>query len=167
MNKMHLVCLFGSLSLGLLAGCHGHSSAPSAGPTAPAPRTIAAASTAPPAMSAPTMAPAPSTLSNPKIAPRLAAMARRVEATATGSAAKALSNRWAHIDAAGRVQVYVHVSSFGDKMAQSLEQAGAKMDRGVSSMSVYQVWASPAALVRIAKLPTVTRITLPAYGFPK
>ncbi|MGH8127312.1 MAG: hypothetical protein ACRETC_02950 [Gammaproteobacteria bacterium] len=167
MNKTPLVCLLGGLSLGLLAGCHSRSSAPPTGPTAPVPHTIAAASTAPSALSAPTMASAPSTLSSPKIGAPLAAMARRVQAASTGSAAKALSNRRAHIDAAGRIQVYVHVSSFGDTVSQSLQQAGAKMDRGVASMSVYQVWASPAALARIAKLPTVTRITLPAYGFPK
>ncbi|MGA7965076.1 MAG: hypothetical protein WCB49_04160, partial [Gammaproteobacteria bacterium] len=129
--------------------------------------TIAAASTALQTMSAPTMAPAPVTLSNPKIGARLAAVAREVKAAPTGSAAKALSNRRAHIDSARRIQVYVHVSSFGDKVAQSLQQAGAKMDRGVASMRVYQVWADPATLSRLARLPTVTRITLPVYGFPK
>ncbi|MGA7966670.1 MAG: hypothetical protein WCB49_12455, partial [Gammaproteobacteria bacterium] len=80
MNKTHLVCLLGGLSLGLLAGCHGRSTAPPAGPAVPATRTIAAASTALQTMSAPTMAPAPVTLSNPKIGARLAAVAREVKA---------------------------------------------------------------------------------------
>lgn len=167
MNKTHLVCLLGGLSLGLLAGCHVRSSASPAGPAMPATRAIAAASTALQSASASAMVPAPSTLSNPKIGAPLAAMARRVQAAATGSAAKALSNRRAHIDVAGRIQVYVHVSRFGVKVAQSLQQAGAKMDRGAASMSVYQVWADPATLSRLARLPTVTRITLPVYGFPK
>ena len=163
MNKTHLVCLLGGLSLGLLAGCHGRS----AGPAMPATRAIAAASTALQTVSASAMVPAPATLSNPKIGAPLAAMARRVQAAATGSAAKALSNRRVHIDSARRIQVYVHVSSFDDMVAKSLQQAGAKMDRGAASMSVYQVWADPATLSRLARLPTVTRITLPVYGFPK
>ncbi len=165
MNKASLaVFLFGGYAAFALTACHGPSSAPSVGQSAvPPPGTIAAAATTAPALLTSPVA----GVSNSKFGPRLAAMVRQVVAAPTASAAAALSNRWVHVNRARQIQVYVSVSRFGHTVAQSLVRAGVKMERGVSSMKVYQVWADPAVLARIVRLPAVTRVSLPAYGFPK
>lgn len=118
-------------------------------------------------MAAPAAVPAGATLANPKIAPALAAVARRVRAAATGAAAAARSTPTVHVDAAGEIQAYVHVTRLGSTVERALTAAGAKVERASAALGVYQVWASPAALERIAALPTVTRITPPAYGFTR
>ncbi len=164
MNKAPLtVFLFGGCIAFALAACHGPSSVPAAGqPMVPLSGTIVAATPPPAMLTAPVAA-----VSNYKFAPRLVAVVRRVNAAPTASAAAALSNRWAHVNKVRQIQVYVFVSRFDNTVAQSLVRAGVKMDRGVSSMKVYQVWANSAALARIARLSVVTRVSLPAYGFPR
>ncbi len=165
MNKASLaVFLFGGYAAFALTACHGPSSAPVANqPVVPPPGTIAAAATTAPALLTSPVA----GVSNSKFGPRLAAMVRQVVVAPTASAAAALSNRWARVNRARQIQVYVFVSRFDNTVAQSLVLAGVKMERGVSSMKVYQVWASPEVLARIVRLPAVTRVSLPAYGFPK
>ncbi len=164
-NKTSLaVFLFGICAAFVLTACYGPSSVPAAGQHAVPPLgTGAVAATTMPAL---LTSPAAGVF-NPKLGPRLVAVVRRVNAAPTTSAAAALSNRWARVNRARQIQVYVFVSRFGNAVAQSLVRAGVKMDRGVSSMKVYQVWADPAVLARIARLSVVTRVTLPAYGFPK
>jgi hypothetical protein len=165
MNKISLtVFLFGGYAAFALTACHGPSSVPATSQSAvPPPGTIAAVATTAPAMLTSPVA----GVSNYKLGSRLVAVVRRVNAAPTASAAAALSNRWVHVNRARQIQVYVFVSRFGNVMAQSLVRAGVKIDRGVSSMKVYQVWANPAVLARIVRLPAVTRVSLPAYGFPK
>jgi len=126
-----------------------------------------AAGEAPASVPAPASAPAGATLGNPKIAPVLAATARKVRAALDASAAKGLSTRFVHVNGAGQIQIYVRVSHFGDDVRAALEKAGARVERASQPLGVYQAWATPAALERLAALPEVTRITPPAYGFPK
>lgn len=153
-----------------LAGCHGGSSPgqSSKAPVSklPPPRTATAATTA---GQAATAAPSvrPVTQGFAKLTPELAAMARQVEAAPDGSAASALSNRRIHVNARKQIQVYVYVSRVDAETESRLAGAGADVERGVATMKVYQVWASPNALRRISKLSDVARITPPAYGFPK
>lgn len=157
-----------ALACALVAACHGGSEAgsPGAEPSPPPPQTIAAASTAD---AATTMAgaAAAATLSSPKLSPELAAMARKVAAAADATVAQALSNRRVHVNSSGQIQAYVYVNRVDASMETALRAAGAEVERGVATMKVYQVWASPIALARIARLPDVVRITPPAYGFPK
>ncbi|HYW76897.1 MAG TPA: hypothetical protein VFA48_09765 [Gammaproteobacteria bacterium] len=94
-------------------------------------------------------------------------MAKQVQAAPDGSAAKALSNRRIHVNAQGRIQVYIYVKQVDAAMETRLNQAGARVERAVSTMKVYQAWAGPDALIRISRLPDVVRITPPAYGFPR
>lgn len=115
----------------------------------------------------PAPAPAGATLANPKIAPVLTALARQVRAAASASAAAALSTPALHVNAAGRIQAYVHVTRIDVDVASALTRAGARIERSSTTLDVYQVWAAPDALARIAALPAVTRITPPLYGFPR
>lgn len=122
---------------------------------------------APASVPAPGRAPAGATLANPKIAPALAAIARRARIAGTATAASALSSRTVHVNAAGEIQAYVHVTRIASGVEQALTRAGAKIERASPALGVYQVWASPAALERLAALSAVTRITPPAYGFTR
>ncbi len=102
-----------------------------------------------------------------KLTPGLAAMVKQVQAAPDGSAAKALSNSRIHINAKKQIQVYIYVNHVDAATESRLAGTGATIERGVATMKVYQVWATPSALKRISKLPDVVRITPPAYGFPK
>lgn len=177
-NKIHLALIFTGAAALVLVGCNGRSpsAAPPAGSaaqpgamaaTAPSPGTIAAASTAPSALSSTEATPTMSALSNPKIDSRLAAMARRVESVSTGTQAAALSSPMVHVNHAREIQVYVHVDRLAPETEKALAEAGASEIRPSRSLGLYQVWATPTALVRIAEMDAVTRITPPVYGFPK
>lgn len=109
-------------------------------------------------------APAAATLASPKISPALAALARRVRAAANGTAAAALSGPTAHVNTDGEIEVYVHVSQVGPAAADALRRAGARIGGSAEALGVYQAWAAPPALARLAALAQVLRISLPAYG---
>ncbi|MGH8427118.1 MAG: hypothetical protein ACRES7_03955 [Gammaproteobacteria bacterium] len=112
-------------------------------------------------------APTPATLSNPKIAPALTAMARRVNAAANGTRAATFFNALIHVNHEGEIEVYIHVTQVAPAVAQALSEAGITNIRVSRPLQVYQGWASPRALGRIAALPQVVRITPPAYRLPK
>lgn len=122
-----------------------------------------------PAGSAPATTAAPSgvKLASAKIAPALAAMARRIRATTEGSAASSLSTALVHVDAAGEIQAYVHVARLGPDIERALRNAGARIERASTPLGVYQVWATPEAIERMAALGEVIRITPPTYGFAR
>lgn len=119
-----------------------------------------AASDASPAVSAPPAA----TLASPKISPSLAGLARRVRAAPGGTAAAALSGAGARVNAQGEIEVYLRVSSVTPTMADALRDAGARIENAAAALGVYQAWATPLAIERLADLPEVERISLPAYG---
>ena len=135
--------------------------------TSPAPQTIAAASTVPAGSSSPAATPTLSALSNPKIDSRLAVTARRVESVATGTEAAALSSAMVHVNQAREIQVYIHVKRIGPAVQQALAKAGASKLSASQPLGLYQAWAAPGAIVRIADIDAVTRITPPVYGFPQ
>lgn len=116
---------------------------------------------------APATAPADATLANPKIAPIVAATARKVHAAANATATSGLSTTTVHVNAAGQIQVYVHVARLGPDVEAALRHAGGVIERGSAALHVYQVWAAPAALARMAALSDVIRITPPSYGFTR
>lgn len=123
------------------------------------------AAIAPASVPAPASTPVQVTLANPKIAPVLAAVARRVRTASKASTEAARSTALVHVNAAGELQAYVHVTRIAPDVENALHQAGAQVERASAALGVYQVWAAPAALERIATLPAVTRITPPAYRF--
>jgi len=153
MRRLYVLLAVSATAAGL-AACSQKQPSPSAG-------------VKPASVPAPASAPSGATLGNPKIAPALAATARKVRTAPDASAAKALSTRLVHVNESGQIQIYVRVTHFGDAVKARLEKAGADVERGSKTMGVYQAWASPAALERVASLPEVTRITPPSYGFPK
>ena len=173
MKKTVIVVTCCVLAGSLLAGCHGSSSSPtpsvrpasSRSAPPPAPQTVAAATTA--GYPATASAPAPAKPASAKLSPELVAVSRRIRSAPDATAARALSNKRVHVNAQGQIQVYIYVKQVSAAMETRLNQAGARVERGVSTMKVYQAWAGPDALVRISKLPDVVRITPPAYGFPK
>lgn len=129
----------------LLGGCHG---------SAPANRAPSLASGPPPAV----------TLSSPKIATAAASLARRVRLASGGAAAAALSNAIATVNARGEIEVYVHVARVAPAVAAALGATGARITGASPELGIYQVWATPAVLDRLAALAVVTHITLPAYA---
>ncbi len=129
----------------------------------PQPATSPAPATAP----APVSAPAAATLANPKIAPGLTAMARKVRAAPTSSDAAALATPMIRVNGQREIQIYIHVSRLAPDVEQAIGDAGANAVRPSEPLGLYQAWASPAALARIADLPAVTKITPPVYGFPQ
>lgn len=122
----------------------------------------------PPASDAsPATTPAAATLANPKIAPALAALARRVRAASTSTVAAALTTAMIRVNDRREIQIYIHVTRLAPEVEQAIGEAGANAVRPSKPLGLYQAWASPAALARIADLPEVTRISPPVYGFPQ
>lgn len=153
----------------MVAGCHGKLS--ESGPDAAAGKhAMSAARTgaAPAAASRPIDEATPGTrLSAPKLSPELAAMARKVFAAPSDSAAQALSNQRVHVNAHRQIQVYIYVETVDSSTKARLVKAGADVEGSQPAMKVYQAWADPVVLGRIAGLPGVEKITPPAYGFPR
>ncbi|MGH7057557.1 MAG: hypothetical protein ACREFZ_06675 [Acetobacteraceae bacterium] len=114
-----------------------------------------------------TAAPAPATLSTPEISPPLAAMARKVRAARSGSAAAAFSSRLIRVNDQRQIQVYIYVKHLNSGIRQSIAEAGAADIRPSQALGLYQAWASPDALAKIATLRAVYKIAPPVYGFPR
>ncbi|GEM_PF-1649320 len=146
-RKLGFIGLLGGL--GLLSGC------------------------APKSVSPPLQNPAPAAtgagmiVPNPKISSRIVAMSRRVRATPGGSARAGLSTFFVHVNAAGQIQVYIRVKALAPALQARLRTAGASGIRPSVALGLYQAWATPEAIQRIAALPEVTRITPPVYGITK
>lgn len=121
----------------------------------------------PASVASPATTPAAATLANPKIAPALAAMARKLRAAPTNTAAAALTTAMVRVNDRREIQIYIHVTRLAPEIEQAIGEAGANSVRASKPLGLYQAWASPAALARIADLPEVTRISPPVYGFPQ
>jgi len=65
------------------------------------------------------------------------------------------------------IQVYIHASRLAPEVEKSIVDAGASEVRASRPLGLYQAWATPDAIVRIADLTEVTRITPPVYGFTR
>lgn len=143
-TKLHRIW---PLALGVIAlsGCNGGVATPSASPAV-------------------RETPDAATLSNPKIASALANLARRVESAADATKAAALSSATARVNGRREIEVYVHVASVGPRVASSLCRTGAQIGAVSQALRIYQGWATPTALKRLAALPVVERISLPAYA---
>lgn len=102
-----------------------------------------------------------------KISPKLATIARKVVSAHTGTEASALSTRFIHINRVRQIQCYVYVSRVTSQVRQALARAGAVVEWASGQLGVYQIWASPATIDRIARLPEVNRITPPAYSLSR
>ena len=137
------------LGLGLLLGCAPKSISPQASNPAYAATGAGA------------------TVSNPKISSRIAAMSRRVLATPGGSAQAGLSTFFVHVNAGGQIQVYIRVKALAPALQARLRTAGATGIRPSAALGLYQAWAAPEAIERLADLLEVTRITPPVYGMTK
>lgn len=154
----------------ILTACHGGSQpAPSTAPPPP-PQTVAAASTATGALHAQTAMPGAaqtSAAAQAKISTRLAAVARRVRTAASGTQAAELSSATVHVNKRREIQVYIHVKQLDPALEKAIVEAGAREVRESRPLGLYQAWATPAAIERIAGLPEVTKIAPPVYGFPR
>jgi hypothetical protein len=107
------------------------------------------------------------TLANPAIASTLQTMARRVRAAPSASTAAALSTRMIHVNRERQIQIYIHVKQLEPTVKQAIENVGAAHVMASKPLGLYQAWATPDTLARIAALAGVTKITPPVYGFPR
>ncbi len=112
-------------------------------------------------------APVPATLSSPEISPPLAAMARKVRAAPNVDAAASLSTRMIRVNHQGQIQVYIYAKHLNSGVKAAIAEAGATDIRPSRPLGLYQAWASPDALAKIAALPAVYKIAPPVYGFPR
>jgi len=107
------------------------------------------------------------------LAPRLARLAASghgpARAVRTPSAASAARKApfAPRLDAAGRVQVYLRYQPGAGPDAAALAQAGARRVLRSAAMGVIQAWVPVSALHRVAALPGVRHVGIPAYGYPK
>ncbi|MGH8278154.1 MAG: hypothetical protein ACRETQ_01105 [Gammaproteobacteria bacterium] len=98
-----------------------------------------------------------------KIAPRLQRAAEELES----GAAQAPLTGLVRSDAAGNIQVYVHVT---DTSAEHLKMLGANGLQNMlasPALRIVQGWIRPNNLMVIAALPFVTRVTPPQYAIPR
>lgn len=154
-----------------LSACHGNSRTTRPGPVAtgshPVQHTETVASAATVAMSPSSPPASAGSPAHAQIGARLAAMAKRVSTAANGTQAAALSSSTAHVNKQGEIQIYVYVKQLTPALETALVKAGVHDVSASPPLGLYQAWASPAAIERIATLPGVTKITLPVYGFPR
>lgn len=98
-----------------------------------------------------------------KIAPQLASVASRLE---NGSIQPPLTGL-VRSDAAGNIQVYVHVTDTSDAHLAELGKHGLQNMLASPALSIVQGWVKPQNLAGLAALPFVTRITPPRYAIPR
>jgi hypothetical protein len=65
-----------------------------------------------------------------------------------------------------QIQVYIHVKRLAAAVQQGIANAGATQIEPSKPLGLYQAWATPGALAKIARLDAVTKVTPPRYGFP-
>lgn len=70
-------------------------------------------------------------------------------------------------DAQGRIQIYVYVSNTLPETVSALAAQGLQGTEVSPEMNIVQGWINPSALVNLAALPFVTRITPPRYAQPR
>lgn len=70
-------------------------------------------------------------------------------------------------DAQGRIQIYVYVTNTSADTISALASHGLKNMEPSATMNVVQGWISPSAMVTLAALPSVIRITPPRHAIPR
>lgn len=98
-----------------------------------------------------------------KIAPRLATAAAQLENGSTQAPLTGLVRS----NAAGNIQVYVHVTDTSSEHLAALGQQGLKNMLASPALGIVQGWVKPQNLAGLAALPFVTRITPPRYTIPR
>ncbi len=78
----------------------------------------------------------------------------------------ALANPLVRIKPDGRIQLYVHLSSFGEAQLNALRTMEVEIEIANEDLAIVQGWASFDRIEGIAALPFVTRVTPPSYGRP-
>lgn len=98
-----------------------------------------------------------------KIAPSLATAADKLQSGAIQPPLTGLVRS----DAAGNIQVYVHVTDTSDVHLAELGKRGLQNMLASPALSIVQGWVKPQNLTELAALPFVTRITPPRYAIPR
>lgn len=78
-----------------------------------------------------------------------------------------LSTRLVHIDKAGRIQVYIHLTSFNDSDLNQLVEYDLEVEVVNPELAIVQGWVPFYQIEVLAALPIVTQITTPSYGFTR
>ena len=78
-----------------------------------------------------------------------------------------LSNHRVHIDAHGRIQIYIYMSSFGEEELVKLREYEVKIEITNKDFGIVQGWAPFDRIEDIAALPFVRQIKPPNYGMPR
>ncbi|MGH8401498.1 MAG: hypothetical protein ACRESU_10400 [Gammaproteobacteria bacterium] len=99
-----------------------------------------------------------------KIAPSLIDVAQKLSA---GIDPATFATGDVRVDAAGRIQVYVHVQNLTPDMLAALVGHGLEEALPSPPLHVVQGWVLPQNLDEIAALPFVARISPPQYGYPR
>lgn len=102
-------------------------------------------------------------VANGKIAPALESAARQLE---SGAVQPPLTGQ-VRSDAAGNIQVYVHVTDTSDAHLDELGKHGLQNMLASPALHIVQGWVKPQYLIELAALPFVTRVTPPRYAIPR
>ncbi len=78
----------------------------------------------------------------------------------------AFSNPLVRLKPDGRVQVYVHLTSFGEAQLNALRSLELEIEIANEDLAIVQGWAPFDRIEGIAEPPFVTRVTPPSYGRP-
>lgn len=106
---------------------------------------------------------APVTGTAGKISPALSNAAQQLE----DGAIKAPLTGAVRSDAAGNIQVYVHVTDTSDAHLDELGKHGLQNMLASPALRIVQGWVKPQYLIELAALPFVTRVTPPRYAIPR
>lgn len=107
--------------------------------------------------------PAPVTSAAEKVSPALSNAAQQLE---SGAIEAPLTGQ-VRSDAAGNIQVYVHVTDTSDAHLDELGKHGLQNMLASPALRIVQGWVKPQELAELAALPFVTRITPPQYAIPR
>ena len=109
----------------------------------------------------------PTTTANSVVAASLRGVQQTIQTRVSqGKAAfQNLSSDLVHVDAAGRVQVYVHVAQVTSAVIKSLASAGLAVDTSNADMRVVQGWVSSSSLDRLAAVAGVQSVAPPVYAY--
>ena len=78
--------------------------------------------------------------------------------------ASSLSNPLVQVSEEGRIQTYIHVSSFGEAEKALLEPYEVSIEIANEELGIIQAWVPFARIEEVARLPFVRQITPPSYG---
>ena len=85
-------------------------------------------------------------------------------ATAQTMGVTELANPFVSLNPDGRMQIYVHLSSFGETQLNALRSLDVEIEIANEDLAIIQGWAPFDQIENIAALSFVTRVTPPSYG---